>query len=116
MRQVVGLGRLGQPEVGHPDVAVVVQQQVRRLDVAVQDALAIGVFQGLGDLDADAGDAAVELPVGVGRRRQLGRARQDRRRRAGVGRGAAADGRRPRRRRARSRTHLPAAHRRRTGR
>ena len=57
VRQVVGLGRLGQAEVGHPDVAVVVQQEVRRLDVAVEDALAVGVLQRLGHLDADPGDA-----------------------------------------------------------
>ena len=37
-----------------------VQQQVRRLDVAVEDALPVGVLQGVGHLDADPGHA---LPV-----------------------------------------------------
>ncbi len=81
MGQVVGVGRLGQAEVGHPHVAVVVQKQVRWLDVAVENALTIGVFQGLGDLDADTGDAAVKLAVRIGRRCRQRRARQDRRRR-----------------------------------
>ena len=55
---VVGLG---QAEVGHPDGAAGVQQQVRRLDVAVEDALLVGVLQRLGHLHADLGHA---LPVG----------------------------------------------------
>ena len=63
--QVVGVGRLGQAEVGDPDVAVSVEQEVGRLDVAMKDALAVGVVQCKGDLDADAGDAEVELAVGV---------------------------------------------------
>ncbi|MCG3180811.1 MAG: hypothetical protein BIFFINMI_03174 [Phycisphaerae bacterium] len=55
-RRVGRLDRLGQSEVGHPDHAAGVQQQVGRLDVAVQRALRVGVGQGVGDLSADAGD------------------------------------------------------------
>ena len=65
VRQVVGADRLGQAEVGHPDVAVAVQQQVRRLDVAVQDALAVGVGQRLGHLDADPRHALGKPAVGL---------------------------------------------------
>ena len=39
MGQVIGVGRRCQPEVGDPDIAVDVEQQVRRLDVAMQNAL-----------------------------------------------------------------------------
>jgi hypothetical protein len=79
MRQVVGFSRLGQPEVGHPDVAAIVQQQVGRLDIAMEDALAVGILQGLGYLHADAGDALVIPAVGVGQCRELGGAAQDHR-------------------------------------
>jgi hypothetical protein len=71
VRQVVAVGvGLGQAEVGDPDVAGVVEQQVGGLDVAVQHALAGGVGQGVGDLHADAGDA---LPVLAARLAQRGR-------------------------------------------
>ena len=62
VRQIVaaGSGHLGQAEVGDPHRAAHVQQQVGRLDVAVQDALLVGVFQGIGHLPADVGHA---LPV-----------------------------------------------------
>ena len=36
-----------------------VEQQVGRLDVAVEDAVLVGVVQGLGGLHAEAGDGAV---------------------------------------------------------
>src|SRR5262245_65000155 len=42
------LFRSGQPEVGHPDGAPGVEQQVRRLDVAVQHPLTRRVGQGVG--------------------------------------------------------------------
>ena len=44
---------LGQAEVGDPDGPLVVEQQVRRLDVAVDHPLAVGVGQRLGHLHAD---------------------------------------------------------------
>ncbi len=43
--QVLLARRLGQPEIGDPDVAVQVQEQVGRLDVAVQDTLLVGVLE-----------------------------------------------------------------------
>ena len=55
LRQVVGgfVGRLeaGDPQVKYLDGAVVVEDQVRRLDVAVDDALGMGVFQTAGRLN-----------------------------------------------------------------
>ena len=36
---------LGQAEVGDPDIAPVIQEQVRRLDIPVKDAMAVGVFE-----------------------------------------------------------------------
>ena len=51
---------LGQAEIGDPDSPARVEQQVRRLDVAVDDSLGVGVGQCVGDLDADPGHA---LPV-----------------------------------------------------
>ena len=79
---------LGQAEVGDPDAALGVEQQVRRLDVAVDDPLAVGIGQGLGHLDADLGHAAVVVvPARLGGG-VLGLAGQDRRR-AARGRSAA---------------------------
>ena len=64
----------GQAEVGDPEFAVVVEQQVGRLDVAVEDAVLVGVVEGLGRLDAEAGDRAVVF-AGVERRESLKRRR-----------------------------------------
>jgi hypothetical protein len=58
--QVAGDGQLGmaadqgQPEVGHPQLAAGVEQEVGRLDVAVDDAHLVGVLQRLGRLGAQA--------------------------------------------------------------
>ena len=55
-QDVAGLGqllaafRLGQSEIRDPDDAVAVHQQVRRLDVAVDDAVMVGVGERLGHL------------------------------------------------------------------
>ena len=51
--QVVAPRQLRQAEVGDPGDLVLVDQQVGRLDVAVQDPLVVGVLEGLGGLDAD---------------------------------------------------------------
>ena len=45
----------GQAEVGDPQVAPAVDDQVRRLDVAVEHALLVGVLEGLGGLEAQPG-------------------------------------------------------------
>ncbi len=50
-------------------------KQVRRLDVAMEDAAGVGVGQGRGDLPADVRHAAVERPVPRFDRRELGPAR-----------------------------------------
>jgi hypothetical protein len=47
-------------------------QQVRRLDVAVQDAVLVGVVEGFGGLDAELGDGAeVVFAAEVGERREV---------------------------------------------
>ena len=69
-RRLVGLA-LGQAEVHQVRPAVVVEHDVRRLDVAVDDAVVVGVVQGLGDLGDQLGrvaerDRPVPQPVGQG--------------------------------------------------
>ena len=54
----------GQAEVGDPELAGVVDQEVGRLDVAVEDAVLVGVVEGFGGLDAEPGDRA-EVFAGV---------------------------------------------------
>ena len=56
---------LASPKSAAQTFPMVVQQQVRRFDIAVQDALAIGVLQRLRDPDADAGDREIKLAVGT---------------------------------------------------
>ena len=52
---------LARPKSVTQTVPAGVEQEVRRLDVAVEDALLVGVLQGVGHLHADPGHA---LPVG----------------------------------------------------
>ena len=54
-REVAGVAaqQLGQAEVGDLHAALAVQQDVLRLDVAVDDALLVGVLQGVADLRHD---------------------------------------------------------------
>ena len=59
LREVVPILELGQAEVGDPDVPQRVEDQVRRLDVAVQHAPLVGIGQGVGDLGAQPGDLAI---------------------------------------------------------
>ncbi len=56
--QFVSLFELGQAEVGDPDVPQRVQEQVRRFDIAVQDATSMGVLHGVGHLCPDPRDFA----------------------------------------------------------
>ena len=58
MRQVAAALEAGQAEVGDPEVARAVDQQVAGLDVAVQDAQRVGVLQGLGRLHGQPGRLA----------------------------------------------------------
>jgi hypothetical protein len=60
--EVLLVVRLGQAEVGDPDDAARVEQQVGRLDVAVDDPLDVRVGQGIGHLDTD---PRHPLPVGL---------------------------------------------------
>src|SRR5262249_19120416 len=62
--QAVDAVEPGQAEVDDPRLAVAVDQDVRRLDVAVKDALGMCVGQRLGDLDADPGDDLWVVPIG----------------------------------------------------
>ena len=72
---VVGQARVGQPasqaEVGDPDAPLGIDQQVGRLDVAVDHALVVCMREGVGRLEADLGDPAeVGRPArGIKRRR-----------------------------------------------
>ena len=84
-QDVAGLGqavvaRLGQAEVGDPDDPFGVQQQVRGLDVAVDDPPRMGVGQARRHLPADVGHAAKERPPARLDRRELRPARQHHRR------------------------------------
>jgi len=65
-RQAVVAGHLGEPEVGHPELPPRVEEQVPRLDVAVDDAGLVGVLQGDRGLPAEPGDP-VEVPPPGGR-------------------------------------------------
>ena len=83
-QDVAGLGQplvvpLGQAEIGDPDHAFGVQQQVRRLDVAVHDPARVGVGEAPGDLPADLSQAAEERAPTRLDRRELGTPGQDRR-------------------------------------
>ena len=51
----------GQSEVGDPKLALLVQHQVRGLDVAMDDSALMGVIEGFGGLDAEPGHGAEEL-------------------------------------------------------
>ena len=55
-------GYLGQAEVRYLDVAVRIEQQVGRLDVAVNDARLMRIIQRIGRLCDNAGDRALAFP------------------------------------------------------
>ena len=88
---------VGQPEVGHPHAAATVQQQVARLDVAVDDAHLVGVVQRLRRLDAQLRHAPEVSPARAASRQR--RVRRRRRPPSSAEAGAAVGRRRrPRRR------------------
>ncbi len=49
---------LGQAEIGDPQCTLMIEQQVGRLDIAMQDALSVRIGQRLGRLHAEPGDEA----------------------------------------------------------
>src|SRR5216684_360763 len=51
----------GQSEVADPSLPFLIQQNVGRLDVAMNHSLLVGVHQGVGHLKSDAGHAAIVL-------------------------------------------------------
>ncbi len=72
-REIALFEHLGQPEVGDPSGAGTVDQQVGRLDIAMQDALRMGIVERFGHLHADRGDLVpiAGQPNRAGVRRQL---------------------------------------------
>ena len=59
-REAEVAGESGQAEVGDPDRAVGVDQEVGRLDVAMEDTQAMGVVQRIRRLEAQPGGIAAE--------------------------------------------------------
>ncbi len=90
LREIVALDQLGQAEVGDPDVALGVEQEIGRLDVAMDDPLAVGVVERIGDLGTQPGDLAEVDRIRADRRttccRNRRRARRRRRRPEPIGR------------------------------
>ena len=77
LRQVLLFRQLDQPEVGDPDGSSRIHEQVRRLDVAVQDALRVGIVQGPGHLHADFSDVSPIRQIGPRRGKRWDWLRQD---------------------------------------
>ena len=74
VRQVVAFLELRQAEVGDPYIPQRVEQQVRRLDIAVENAPSVGMGQRVGNLGSEPGDFAVVADLGLpGQRRRRGR-------------------------------------------
>ena len=61
VRQARSIVEVGQAEVGNPDVSAEVDQEIRRLDVPVNDALLVGILQGFCRL----GHAPRDRPVAL---------------------------------------------------
>ncbi len=65
VRQLVGALGLGQPEVRDPNRPLVVQQEIGRLDVAMEHTVAVGIGQRFGHLQPQLGHAPVIPPLRV---------------------------------------------------
>ena len=67
VRQAQVAGEPRQAEVGDPECAIAIDQEVGRLDVAMDDAQAMGVVERIGSLDSQAGHIAAKGAVLVRR-------------------------------------------------
>jgi len=62
-RQVPPFLQPGEAEVGDPEFTLLVDQEVRRLDVTMQDASLVRVLERLGRLEPEPGGPIVKRPV-----------------------------------------------------
>src|SRR5688572_24639707 len=61
----------GEPEVRNPQLAMAVEKQIRRFDIAMNDSTFMGMLQGFGRLDHELHDAA-DIISCLGRRDRSG--------------------------------------------